>query len=226
MRSRERGGRLVTSSATTRSDEVYERLRDEIVRGFIRPNERLVEVDLAERLGVSRTPVRESLKRLAAEGLIHGGRHHLVVREHAPDEIREIYEARAALEGYAARLAAQRATSAELAQIAALHETDITKLVRSPREHIVDVNDRFHDAIIKAAHNRRLLELIRHNREFYFNYRIANLYTNTEAETSLDEHTAILRALEARDPDAAEAATRNHVAEALKVTLAKLRGEP
>ena len=84
-------------SATTLSDEVYERLRDEIVKGLIRPNERLVELDLAERLGVSRTPVRESLKRLSAEGLIHGGRHHLVVREHAPEEIREIYESRAAL---------------------------------------------------------------------------------------------------------------------------------
>ena len=210
----------------TRSDEVYERLRDEIVKGLIRPNERLVEVDLAVRLGVSRTPVRESLKRLAAEGLIHGGRHRLVVREHAPDEIREIYEARAALEGYAARLASQRATPAELARIASLHETDITKLVRQPREHIVDVNDRFHDAIIEAAHNRRLLELIRRNREFYFNYRIANLYSNREAETSLAEHTAILRALEARNPDAAETATRAHVDEALKVTLAKLRGEP
>ncbi|MGH7715447.1 MAG: GntR family transcriptional regulator [Vulcanimicrobiaceae bacterium] len=210
-------------SATTLSDEVYERLRDEIVKGLIRPNERLVELDLAERLGVSRTPVRESLKRLSAEGLIHGGRHHLVVREHAPEEIREIYESRAALEGYASRLAAMRATRTELETIGSFHETDVKKLVRSPREHIVDTNDGFHDAIIGAAHNARLLDLIRRNREFYFNYRIARMYTDPEAETSLEGHTAIFRAIEQRDPDAAEDATRAHVMQALEVTLCKLR---
>ena len=208
----------------TLSDEVYERLRDEIVKGLIRPNERLVEVDLAERLGVSRTPVRESLKRLSADGLIHGGRHHLVVREHAPAEIREIYESRAALEGFAARLAAQRASQDELDRIASFHERDVTKLVRSPREHIVDVNDGFHDAIIAAAANDRLLELIRHNREFYFNYRIARMYTDGEAAASLQGHTAILDALLARDADAAEEATRSHVLQALSVTLCKLNG--
>ena len=210
-------------SATTLSDEVYERLRDEIVKGLIRPNERLVELDLAERLGVSRTPVRESLKRLAAEGLIHGGRHHLVVREHAPEEIREIYESRAALEGYASRLAAMRATRTEIETIGSFNETDVKKLVRSPREHIVNVNDGFHDAIIGAAHNARLLDLIRRNREFYFNYRIARMYTDPEAETSLEGHTAIFHAIEQRDPNAAEDATRTHVMQALEVTLCKLR---
>ncbi|MGA3036218.1 MAG: GntR family transcriptional regulator [Vulcanimicrobiaceae bacterium] len=210
-------------SATTLSDEVYERLRDEIVKGLIRPNERLVELDLAERLGVSRTPVRESLKRLSAEGLIHGGRHHLVVREHAPEEIREIYESRAALEGYASRLAAMRATQGEIDTIGSFHGTEVKTLVRSAREHIVDVNDRFHDAIIEAAHNARLLDLIRRNREFYFNYRIARMYTDPEAETSLEGHSAIFRAIESRDPDAAEEATRTHVMQALEITLCKLR---
>jgi DNA-binding GntR family transcriptional regulator len=205
-----------------RSDEVYERLREEIVKGRMRPNERLVEVELAERLGVSRTPIRESLKRLAADGLIHGGRHHLVVREHAADDVREIYESRAALEGYAARLAAERATNEELAEIARWHESDVSTIVRSPREHIVGVNDRFHDAIIAAAHNRRLLDLIRRNREFYFNYRIANMYDDAEATASLEGHAAILSALQSRRPDAAEAATRTHILEALRVTLTKL----
>ena len=211
------------SAAPTRSDEVYERLRDEIVKGLIRPNERLVEVDLALRLGVSRTPVRESLKRLAADGLIHGGRHRLVVREHVPEEIREIYEARAALEGYAARLAAERATDREIEAIGACHEPDVEALVGSPREHLVEVNDRFHDALISAARNRRLHELIRGNREFYFNYRLATMYTDAEAASSLRGHAAILDAIRRRDAQGAEAATRAHVCEALEVALAKLR---
>jgi DNA-binding GntR family transcriptional regulator len=210
-------------SSSTLSDEVYERLRDEIVKGLIRPNERLVELDLAERLGVSRTPVRESLKRLSAEGLIHGGRHHLVVREHAPEEIREIYESRAALEGYASRLAAMRASPQEIETIGSFHEKNVNQLVCSAREHIVDVNDRFHDAIIDAAHNERLHDLIRRNREFYFNYRIARMYTDDEAATSLQGHMSILAAIERRDPEDAEEATRNHVMQALEVTLCKLR---
>ncbi len=82
----------------------------------------------------------------------------------------------------------------EIDTIGSFHETDVKKLVRSPREHIVDVNDRFHDAIIEAAHNARLLDLIRRNREFYFNFRIARMYTDPEAEMSLEGHNAIFRA--------------------------------
>src|SRR5579864_7454244 len=101
----------------TRSDNVYERLREAIVTGRARPNERLIEAELADRLQVSRTPIREGLQRLAAEGLVVTRRRGWVVLEHTSAEIREIYEARAALEGYCARLAAERATEAQLKEI-------------------------------------------------------------------------------------------------------------
>ena len=92
-------------------------LRDEIIQGKIRPNERLIAVDLAERLKTSRTPIREALQLLEAEELVVAAKRGYVVREHTRDEIVEIYEVRASLEGMAARLAAQKAGTAAYKEI-------------------------------------------------------------------------------------------------------------
>jgi len=206
-----------------RSDDVYERLREAIVTGRARPNERLIEAELAERLQVSRTPIRESLQRLAAEGLVVSRRRGWVVLEHTSTEIREIYEARAALEGYCARLAAERATEAQLKEIASLHRGDPKRILKSSRQHLVEVNDRFHDAIVAAAQNERLADMIRRNRTFYFTFRIAQLYSDEEADASIAGHLAIVRALLQRDSNRAERAMRAHIDLALAVILAKLR---
>ena len=98
-----------TKPATSLTSDAYHRLRTEIIQGKIRPNERLIAADLAERLAISRTPVREALQLLASEGLVVGVKRGYVVRDHTAAEIRQIYEVRAALEGMAARLVAERA---------------------------------------------------------------------------------------------------------------------
>jgi DNA-binding GntR family transcriptional regulator len=100
-------------------------LRDEIIQGKIRPNERLIAVDLAERLKTSRTPIREALQLLEAEGLVVAAKRGYVVREHTRDEIVEIYEVRASLEGMAARLAAQKLA---LLRIKKLKRSALTKI--------------------------------------------------------------------------------------------------
>jgi DNA-binding GntR family transcriptional regulator len=214
---------LERAVSATRSDDVYERLREAIVTGRARPNERLIEAELAVRLNVSRTPIRESLQRLAAEGLVVSRRHGWVVREHTSPEIREIYEARAALEGYCARLATGRATEAQLKEIASLHRGDPKRILKSSRQRLVEVNDRFHDAIIVAAQNKQMADMIRRNRAYYFNFRIAELYSDEEAETSIAGHQAIVRALLDRDPNRAEREMRAHIDLALTVILTKLR---
>jgi DNA-binding GntR family transcriptional regulator len=209
--------------AATRSDDVYERLREDIVTGRARPNERLIEVELADRLQVSRTPIREGLQRLAAEGLVVSRRRGWVVLEHTGAEIREIYEARAALEGYCARLAAERASDAQLKDIASFHRDEAKRILKSSRQHLVEVNDHFHDAIVAAAQNRRLADMIHRNRAYYFNFRIAQLYSDDEADTSIAGHQAIVRALLQRDSNRAEREMRAHIDLALAVILAKLR---
>ena len=215
-----------TESLRKRSaaNEVYRQLRDEIVRGALRPNERIVEAELAERLDVSRTPIREGLQRLADHGLIVSRRRGWNVREHTAEEIVNTYQIRMALEGMAARLAAENADDALLDRLYALqHGTEETRLAQaSAREELVRVNDEFHTAVYEAAANPQLLALIKSNREFYFDYRIAGLYTDQEAAASLRGHDRIMAALRAGDGDEAEAATRDHLSEALEVTLSKL----
>lgn len=211
-----------SSKSASRTDEAYSRLRSEIIRGEIRPNERLVAADLAERLAISRTPVREALQLLASEGLVVGVKRGYAVREHDPESVREIYEVRAALEGMAAWLTAARASDEEIQRITDLgaHHLD---LARAPRQELVDANSEFHSALLTAAANPRLERINRRNSEHFFNYRIAQLYSNDEAHDSVVGHAKIVEALQQRDADAADAAARAHVFEALEATLRKLR---
>lgn len=204
------------------TDRAHRQLRDDIICGRIRPNQRLVAADLAAQMQISRTPVREALKLLAADGLVTGAKRGYTVREHTDVEIREIYEVRAGLESMAARLLVQRASDEQLEAIAALgaHEERLAEVDRS---ELVDRNTAFHDAIVQAAGNTRLCELNGRNSEHFFSYRIAALYTDAEALASVRTHEQIVRALLARDPDAAADAAREHVLQALDVVLTKLQ---
>jgi DNA-binding GntR family transcriptional regulator len=200
---------------------LYERLRRAIVSGELRPNQRLVEVELAQRLQVSRTPVRETLQRLALDGLVASHRRGWIVREHTPEEIEDIYECRRALEGYAARLAAERATPDEvdaLEDVLSRAEDD----PRPPREWMAEVNEAFHTGVIDAAHNAMLAELCTRSRLYYFNNRIAALYTRDQAAESRRQHMALLNAIRERRADEAESIARTHITTALEVLLEKL----
>jgi DNA-binding GntR family transcriptional regulator len=200
---------------------IYDRVRADIVHGALRPNQRLVEVELAERLGVSRTPVREALQRLTLEGLVQRTRGGWVVHEHSEAEIRSIYEVRAALDGYAAFLAAERATPEELGALESLYPAGEAAFAVGPDEQ-VELNERFHDGVIAAAGNPRLLQLSRASRQYYFNHRIARRYDAEETRESIEGHRRILAALARRDGRTAEASAREHVDYALALVLTKM----
>jgi DNA-binding GntR family transcriptional regulator len=210
-----------TPDSNNRTEEVYQALRRDILLGRLRPNEPLVETDLAERLQVSRTPIRNSLLRLAAEGLIVSRRRRWMVYEYRKDEIREVYEVRMAQEGFAARLACERATDEEIADIERQYLAEWR-----PREQgdssMVNSNNLFHARIVAAAHNRRLGDLIERNRVFFFNNQVALLYGPDDTETSHGQHLQLIEALQRRDPDTAERATRNHIQHALTLIMDRL----
>lgn len=218
-----RSENLNRSTASSSAAWVYEVLRTRITEGRIRPNARLVETAVAEELGISRTPVREGLHRLAASGYVVGGRGGWVVHEHTAREIQEIFETRAALEGYACRLAAVRASPEELDAIAHTHGAEGARLLRIPREELVDVNDLFHTAIYTASGNKRLVEMIAQNRDFHFNYRIADLYSEQELQLSLVEHEAIIGALWDTDGYRAEILMRRHILGSVPIVIPRLR---
>jgi len=212
-----------TVPSTNLASEVYEELRKSIVEGSIRPNERLIEADLAAMLQVSRTPIRESMLRLAGDGLIVPHKRGWIVREHSQQEIREVYEIRAALEGFAAGLAAQRATDEELAGIKAIHQAYIDTVSDESRGQLVEHNDAFHNAVIAAAKNNLLAEQIRRNSQYYFIHRISGFLTDEEVRGSIAGHESVVQALVARDADLAESTARALVLEGLAKVLAHVR---
>ena len=211
-----------TSPQGSLTIEALTLLRDEIIQGKMRPNERLIAADLAERLNTSRTPIREALQLLEAEQLVVAAKRGYVVREHTKEEIVEIYEVRAALEGMAARLAAQKTGTSAYREIEAIGAHRDSLITSNDRKLIVDLNDEFHAAIFAACGNSRLDRINRSNSQHFFNYRISELYTKEETKISIKGHALILKAIKNHDADQADSAAQEHVLEALKVTLLKL----
>ncbi|MFB7493243.1 GntR family transcriptional regulator [Streptomyces sp. NPDC056161] len=214
-------GSVGKASARRRSEEVYRILRQEIADGVLRPNAPLVEDEIAARLGVSRTPVRESMQRLMADGLIRSQRRRWVVHEYTSQEIRHLYEVRAGLEAHAARLAALRATVEERAEIARWRERMTSPTVDSLCDR-ASSNDAFHDTITAASGNPRLLEMIHANRLFHFNKRIAALYSPEEIAVSSGQHGDLITAVCDGDADRAGETAREHTEYSLEIILKRL----
>ena len=205
----------------SRSEFVYASLRDAIWEGRFAPNERIPEEEIARSLGVSRTPVREALRRLQERGLLSvGAGRTLVVAELSKAQVFELYAMREILEGSAARFAAQHASEAE---IDILHRLlgEFEKYRDDPRA-LISLNRRFHGAICEAAHNRYLIQTLEGMHDS-----LALLHGNTfrvpnRREQSDAEHRRIVLAIKRRDPDAAEKAAREHVRQAQRTRFALL----
>lgn len=208
-----------TAQNNLRSSVLYEKLRLAIVSGELRPNEPLIEDDLSERLGVSRTPLRESFQWLAADGLLVRRRRGWAVREFTRDEIRENFEVRASLEGTAARLASERGTAEDLVAIKRIHEQRLA--LQYPNNDVrVSTNRDFHAAIIKAAGNERLNHMIFMAGNFYLTRRVASLTNDVQYQRAQQEHSVITAAIQARDATTAETAMRTHIMHSFETWLA------
>lgn len=197
------------------SERIYGLIKEWILGGRLASGSRLVELSLAAELGVSRTPIREALKRLRVEGLVtvdpvRG----MIVRLIDPHEVEDFYTTREVLDGLAARLAAQRISSDQLLRLRTIVDAMDSAVKRSERAQMVHANMRFHDALFRAAANEWLLSLGQSLIDFVRLLSAAAFADQTRDLEVLEEHKRILAALEARDPDAAEAASRQHMVEA------------
>ena len=205
------------------SQVAHERLRLDVLSGVLRPNQRLVEKELSELLGMSRTPVRDALVVLAVDGLVDRGKHGWTVHEYSREELVAIYEVRGALEGYAARLSALRATEEELDVIERTLDLERGELDLASPDSSVNLNIEFHSMVVDCCGNQRLIDLAVRNAGFYFNFRVASMYTEDEYQRSIDDHYRLLAALRQHDGESAERTMREHIAESLKVLLTKGR---
>jgi DNA-binding GntR family transcriptional regulator len=193
-------------------DEVAAQLRERIFSGELTPGMFLDEIQLAEQMNISRTPLREALKVLTAEGLVrHEPRRGSFVYEVTEQDLDEIFPVIALLEGRCAFEAAQRATDGDLAALEDLHE----KLARHAKAKRINeyyaTNFTIHEAIIALAGNRWLAGVINDLRKIVKLARLQQLHAPGRLEQSLSEHLAVFAALKARDPEGAEAAMRTHL---------------
>lgn len=205
-----------TSDATT--DWVYRELRRLIIQGNYAPGKRLVEERLAQELGVSRTPVREALARAAAEGLIRiYPNRGAVVRTFTRDDLTQIFDLRAVLEGYAAYQAALRISPDQLdllkqeaaALEASLEQTFVSR--EAEVQFLVDHNATFHQIIITTSGNERLADLLRMVVNVPLQFRSFYWYTLEERHISNFFHRTILHALQTQEADRARAIMQEHI---------------
>lgn len=192
------------------TDRLVDQLRELIIRGELRPNQRLVEAELAKSLEVSRTPVREALAKLVGDRLVTSDRRGWLVREHTLEEIKQIYEVRTALEGYAAALAAARRTGQQLQEMedALAREVELPATARDERYL---VNDSLHNLIVQAAHNDALRGDVFRNKQFHFSHQLGHMYSESDLVTARKQHRAIVDAIASCDAAAAEHAAREHM---------------
>ena len=208
--------------ATSRRPAVYDRLIEEIHAGSLLPGARLTETDIAERLGVSRTPIREALRRLEAEGLVvHRPRVGATLRELSYSEVMELYEMRSVLECAAARMAARAASDIEISELAAIN-ADMDN-ARTDPIRLYELNRQFHLALLDAAKNRFLTQAINGLQKTLLILGPTTLADSQRAEEAVAEHDAVLAALRSRDGDAAASAMQNHIQAAHRVRLRQLR---
>jgi DNA-binding GntR family transcriptional regulator len=218
-----------TPSEQGSADPTYSELRRLIIEGHYAPGARLVEDRLARELGVSRTPVRQALARVASEGLVQiFPNRGAVVRTFTREDLTDAYDLRATLEGFAAFRAATRITAAqlgelELAALALEQALDRPFPSREAEVHfLVAENQRFHGTIIVASGNSRLPSLLPAVLDVPLQYRSFNHYTRAERAVSNFFHRRILDALRAHDADRARAMMQEHLLRGRDVLLESL----
>jgi DNA-binding GntR family transcriptional regulator len=197
--------------------DAYHLVLEAIDVGVFKPGDRLVESDLAERFGVSRTPIREALQRLETQSLLERDGRSLIVASLTHNQMAELYVVRRELEGLAARLAAQHATDEEIRVLRDMVTSD-DALVDDPTA-LSRANKRFHHQLHLASHNRFLVQQLDLVHRTMALMATTSLAVEGRGEIAQAEHRAIVSAIEARDVAAADSALKEHISVAFMTRL-------
>lgn len=194
-------------------DVVFNTLRQAILKGELKPGERLMEIQLANKLGVSRTPVREAIRKLELEGLVLMiPRKGAEVAEITRQDMEDVLEVRTALEELAVKDACDHITDAQLSELKkASNEFKKALLEGKDLVTCADADMHFHDVILSATNNRRLIQMLDNLSEQMYRYRMEYLKDERTHKTLIEEHDAIRRALKKHDKVKAGAAIRVHI---------------
>ena len=206
---------------------VYEYLKTAILSGRLNPGEKLTEEHLAEKIGVSRTPVREALHKLESEGLIKPRKKRgFFVSGDSKEEVEELFEIRSILEGYALRVVSERISDELLERLSGFIEK-AEKALRNRRiDEVFRWNTRFHDTLHSiVAEKKQLYRLMVDIRKYVLRYRKDTLKYPDGVKRAVEGHRKIIMALQLKDPDLCERVMREHIREAKDDALQSLFGK-
>ena len=199
---------------------VCESLRDAIRKGILKPGERIMEIKLAEELGVSRTPVRDAIRKLELEGyVVMMPRRGTYVADMSIRDINEIFEIRTALESLSNGLAAEHITEDELEHLQRLLVIIGGYIKEGDMDKIVETDIEFHDLLYHAARNNRLVGIISNLRDQLTRFRTLSMSYPGRLEATLDEHRAIVEAIANGDGRSARKAAEHHMENSEKTLL-------
>ncbi|MBQ6527102.1 MAG: GntR family transcriptional regulator [Clostridia bacterium] len=193
------------------ADQVFDVIERDILNGTYERGETLTELSLSEQLGVSRTPVREAIRRLVQEHLLEMTNHGVQVVGVSPSDIQDIYEIRYRLESLAARRVAEHATPEQLAQMKEDLDLQAFYTERNDSENIKEMDSRFHLAIYRACGSAPIQHTLEPLLMRIVKYRKASLAAPDRAVKSLEEHRAIYRAISEHNGDEAERLVKEHI---------------
>lgn len=197
----------------TLREKILENIRDSILKGTLKAGERVSEPDLAERYGISRTPIREAFRQLESEGyLTVVPRKGAVVTALSERDVEEFYSIKSILEGYAARLAAEKLTDRDIERLETINERLAKLALAGDVKTFFRVHNEFHEQFIRASGNEKLLELIQQLLKKFDRLRIASLSLPGRMEISVQEHVKIIDAFKLRDGDTADLLVRKNAA--------------
>lgn len=191
---------------------IFNTIREAIIIGELKPGERLMEVQLAEKMGVSRTPVREAIRKLELEGLVEmlprkGAR----VANLSEKDIMDVLEVRSTLDGLASSLSALRITDDEIKELKHILAQFITCVEKNNLQGSIRKDVEFHDVIYRSSRNDKLIQISNNLREQVQRYRVIYMKDYSSSSELVKEHTEILDAISRRDPDAAMKVARLHI---------------
>jgi DNA-binding GntR family transcriptional regulator len=193
-------------------DVVFNTLRQAILRGELAPGERLMEIQLAERLGVSRTPIREAIRKLELEGLVLMiPRKGAEVAKISEKSLRDVLEVRRSLEELAIELACERITKEGIDELEAAQTAFCEALKTNDTMEMAETDEHYHDIIYNATGNTRLVQILNNLREQMYRYRLEYIKDASKRQNLVVEHDQIIRAIREHRIDEARAAIRDHI---------------
>ncbi|MDD3253474.1 MAG: GntR family transcriptional regulator [Lachnospiraceae bacterium] len=193
-------------------DVVFNTLRQAILKGELEPGERLMEIQLADRLGVSRTPIREAIRKLELEGLVLMiPRKGAEVAKISEKSLRDVLEVRRSLEELAIELACQRMTEDDINALEAAQAAFKTAVNAGDAMNIAETDEHYHDIIYNGTGNNRLVQILNNLREQMYRYRLEYIKDADKRQILVVEHEHILKALHHRHVAEAKTAIREHI---------------